>query len=256
MPRRPSPTGCSRSSRRPSRPGTRCAGRARGPCTGGVDAGSRSFWMRLRALDLGGHLELRGAQLVVQPHRLRELLVERVALGVERVAVAHALGVDVVGVVDEVEGRQREQHAGDAQLEVERRRAAGSAWSRSGSWAGPTGSSGATRRAVPPPVARAITRASSGGVHDEVDDVARRSAAPWSRSSASAGREGEVEKPGEEGRDDVVGDVEGDLHGSRVTATRGQARGGGDDQRRPEAETMRAARTGTNDSVTCRPPAS
>ena len=87
------------------------------------DGGEQVVLDAPRALDLGRDLELRAAQLVVQrPATSAISLLEGVALGVEGHALAGALHVDVVGVVDEVEGRDGEQQARHAEPQIQARR--------------------------------------------------------------------------------------------------------------------------------------
>ncbi len=73
----------------------------------------------LRALDLGGDLELGVAQLVVQALRGLELGAERSDRRVEALAVARPSHVDLVRGVDEEERRDDEEEAGDPEAVVE-----------------------------------------------------------------------------------------------------------------------------------------
>ena len=187
------------------------------------------------ALDLRGHFELRGAQLVVQLDRGGQFLVEAVALRVERDALASAAGVDVVRVVDEHQRRQGEDEARDPEQAVQ---PGGEQGERS---------AGEVARERPLVVALPYAEGSGPGaeshhageeerVGEEIDRGGEERRHDLVQHAGVRGREGQIDQAGQQGREDVVGDVEDDLLRIPGEAGGGGARDQRDDGRRPEPE--------------------
>ena len=214
------------------------------PSTSGIAGGEEVGLDAARALDLRRHLELCGAELVVERHGAGELLVEAVALGVEGDLLLRPLHVDVVGVVDEVERGDPEQHAGDAEPQVEARQEEGE--SRSGEVprerplvVAPPHADGASLLRGEGDHAR-----EERGVDDEVDHGGAERRQDLGHEGAVRRSPGQVHEPGEVRRDDVVADVERDLEGVVRDPGRRDAAHGGDGHRRPEPEGDEAGEDG------------
>ena len=109
----------SRSSRRPSPTMNSMRWASSRPGTTGASRGSRSRWItRARSIS-AATLSCACAQLVLQPQCRAQLLAEGGHVAVVAGTVAHAADVHVVGVVDEVERRQADDQAGDAEPQVQ-----------------------------------------------------------------------------------------------------------------------------------------
>ena len=154
--------------------------------------------------------------------RFGQLVVERVSLGVEGDSVARPLHVDIVGVVDEVERRDREEHPRDSEPQV-----------HAGEEQRERGACEIARQAPLVVLAPDDQRAPLGGqgddageqhgVHGEVHDRGAEGGQHLAHEAAARRREGQIDEAGGERRDDVVGHVEDDLHGIAHEPRAGQA---------------------------------